>query len=432
MRKNQMSENGITLIVLVVTIVILLILTGISMNLILGDNGIVYKAKLAKIETRGATVEERRDLWKADKKINSKNVQTLEELIADLVNKKLLTEEEKNQILGNEEKNIDATGKVTIGSRTIVFVENYIANCVNVGDYVKYDPTVKNRLGENVEENKLVYKSPEGTTPTTDSGIITHGNGYGEQIFVASSDIKWRVLSIDQERGTVKLISENAVKTNENENFILKGGIGYLYAEEEIQKACSIYGYGYGAETSLEITYKVGGPYDDLITKKIEGTGARSISIKEDIKPEFNYHENELEEKDDIVDLETAIYYPTLHSTSINIPAQSTLKQARFERTYNSVHSSICGTKSESRKILFDFGSYWIASQCVNINQTGTFFMVRSVEKNFVSGVSLNTGGYKSLSQTFSTDYGIRPIVIIKSNIEVEKSKTEENTWILK
>ena len=41
-------SNGITLIALVVTIIVLIILAGISINLILGDNGIITKAQEAK------------------------------------------------------------------------------------------------------------------------------------------------------------------------------------------------------------------------------------------------------------------------------------------------------------------------------------------------------------------------------------------------
>lgn len=43
MKKNE----GITLVALVTTIVILLILAGASINLVLGENGLITNAKLA-------------------------------------------------------------------------------------------------------------------------------------------------------------------------------------------------------------------------------------------------------------------------------------------------------------------------------------------------------------------------------------------------
>ena len=49
------SKKGITLVALVVTIVVLLILAGVSINLVLGDNGIIDKAKEAQRKSAEAT-----------------------------------------------------------------------------------------------------------------------------------------------------------------------------------------------------------------------------------------------------------------------------------------------------------------------------------------------------------------------------------------
>lgn len=50
-RKYKQLNKGITLVALVVTIVVLLILAGISINLLLGENGIIKKAKEAREKT---------------------------------------------------------------------------------------------------------------------------------------------------------------------------------------------------------------------------------------------------------------------------------------------------------------------------------------------------------------------------------------------
>ena len=50
------NNKGITLVALVVTIVVLLILAGVSINLVLGNNGIIAKAKDA--ETKSAEARE--------------------------------------------------------------------------------------------------------------------------------------------------------------------------------------------------------------------------------------------------------------------------------------------------------------------------------------------------------------------------------------
>lgn len=65
--------KGITLISLVVTIIILLILAGISMNLILGDNGLLTRAKLAKEEYLNASEEEKEKLKELEEQMDNIN-----------------------------------------------------------------------------------------------------------------------------------------------------------------------------------------------------------------------------------------------------------------------------------------------------------------------------------------------------------------------
>lgn len=48
------KERGITLVALVVTIVVLLILAGVSISMVLGNNGIVTKAKSTQVEQNKA------------------------------------------------------------------------------------------------------------------------------------------------------------------------------------------------------------------------------------------------------------------------------------------------------------------------------------------------------------------------------------------
>ena len=55
MRKNN---RGITLIALVITIIVLLILAGVSINVIFGNEGLLERAKQAKKVQEKAEVEE--------------------------------------------------------------------------------------------------------------------------------------------------------------------------------------------------------------------------------------------------------------------------------------------------------------------------------------------------------------------------------------
>ncbi len=53
------KERGITLIALVVTIIVLLILAGVSIRTLTGDNGILNRAKTAKELTEKAIAKEK-------------------------------------------------------------------------------------------------------------------------------------------------------------------------------------------------------------------------------------------------------------------------------------------------------------------------------------------------------------------------------------
>ena len=89
MKKYKLKQNSaITLIALVLTIVVLLILAGISISAVLGKNGILDKAKEAKYLTKLREYEERVTLIVASEK-TLKVTENKEERLIDLVYNKL-------------------------------------------------------------------------------------------------------------------------------------------------------------------------------------------------------------------------------------------------------------------------------------------------------------------------------------------------------
>ena len=68
------KREGITLIALVVTIVVLLILAGVSIAMLTGDNGIIIKAQRAKNETENTARKEEEDLAKIEAEMNGTGI----------------------------------------------------------------------------------------------------------------------------------------------------------------------------------------------------------------------------------------------------------------------------------------------------------------------------------------------------------------------
>ena len=57
-QKSKQGQNGITLIALVITIIVLIILAGVSINMIVGDNGIITQAQKAAEDIKQAQEKE--------------------------------------------------------------------------------------------------------------------------------------------------------------------------------------------------------------------------------------------------------------------------------------------------------------------------------------------------------------------------------------
>ena len=68
--KNFRKNQGITLIALVITVIVLLILAGVMIATLIGNNGILARAQEAKNKTEEAQKEEENILYSYEDKIN--------------------------------------------------------------------------------------------------------------------------------------------------------------------------------------------------------------------------------------------------------------------------------------------------------------------------------------------------------------------------
>lgn len=70
--RKELKQRGITLIALVVTIIVLIILAGVSFNLIMGENGLFAHAKASGVENTHGAVHEKLMLAIADHELQVK------------------------------------------------------------------------------------------------------------------------------------------------------------------------------------------------------------------------------------------------------------------------------------------------------------------------------------------------------------------------
>lgn len=64
------KEKGITLVALIITIIVLIILAGVTISLVVDDNGIIQKSKNAKTNMLNAQNLENEQLHNAENVIN--------------------------------------------------------------------------------------------------------------------------------------------------------------------------------------------------------------------------------------------------------------------------------------------------------------------------------------------------------------------------
>lgn len=114
--KNQ----GITLIALIITVVILLILASVTLSLALSNNGIVSRTKESITDATIAQIQEKVSIWKLSKRVgkksNSDQSKTFQQLLNEL--------EEEGLINRTQREEIEETGEVTIGDTTTTIIED--------------------------------------------------------------------------------------------------------------------------------------------------------------------------------------------------------------------------------------------------------------------------------------------------------------------
>ena len=176
MKKHLGKEQGITLIALVITIIILLILAGISISA-LTNQGLFKNAKAAQNATEKAEAEQGQRLNEYEEELN-----------------KYLSNNDKK-----EEKLID---KVNDGT-------------IKIGDYVKYTPDTASTT-EILQELNTYSGSNANTTST-----------------LTQEKLNWRVLDVKD--GQVRLISELPTTSK----ITLSGYNGYNNAVKLLDDTCS-------------------------------------------------------------------------------------------------------------------------------------------------------------------------------------------------
>ena len=445
-------EKGITLIALVITIIVLLILAGVAIVALTGDNGILKKARTAQTTTNEKDEEEQIKIGYS------------EYLIADQTEKQADFKVSGATVTGNKgdwKIKFDKTKKeYYFDGNTITkdvwkqdgdTITNIETNqTLKVGDYVDYDPT----LGANTGD--LTYTSTAdktGKSSDQEFNATTYKSaGYG-----------WRVLGV--KNGKIRLISEEFIGpgtyTDSSRTYYnLKGQKGYINGIEELNKISAIFGHGKGAEKATSITAEdineITGydpatakceegnfnEYGNKVTYTKEGETKLSSSATNGQKwsgtqNTLNYYDKSNKTFKTLTSGSTQItstfyyYNPTTLNTKQEKPTQGVDENGVYNTIYQILFGKYAVNKDSYEISFVGTGTqprYWLASESALTVKNGVTWGLRRVN----DGKVLNRGIFFSTGTEYSyDDYGVRPIVYLKSDISLEWNNTLQK-WKIK
>ena len=148
------NSKGITLIALVITIIVLLILAGVTIAMLTGDNGIISKAMQAKIRTEEAKETEETGLKKIENYINGKSAEA-GVVIQDL--KSIKSDGTEGEVIG--EKVSDGAGGVVPIPSGFYYVGGTAKSGTVISDNLADKDKYKGQevVGTNLSGNQFVF-----------------------------------------------------------------------------------------------------------------------------------------------------------------------------------------------------------------------------------------------------------------------------------
>ena len=356
--KKYKSQRGITLIALVITIIILLILAGISIAA-LTNQGLFKNAKEAQNATQKAEEEQGKTLNEYEDEIN-----------------KYLENDDKK-----EEKLID---KINDGT-------------IKIGDYVKYTPDTAST--DAILQELSTYSGSDANTTST----------------LTQESLNWRVL--DMEDGQVRLISELPTTSK----IELSSYNGYNNAVKLLDDTCNVL-YNNSKLASKVQNLKIEDIMEKMIETNYTNITANygkqftptnkyypSILLKEkgqNVNGIVGTELNESEQKE-LINQTTKP-----QATSLEVKNTSWAKTMTTNDFKDSKYYELFINNGSNYPV------YWMSSRCVAADSLSgrAYFGVRDVGSGYVhaNDLCLSDGNEYPRASAF------RPIITLNSNVQID------------
>ena len=164
MQKQKNKQRGITLIALVVTVIVLIILAGVSIAMLVGENGIITQAQTAKEETKNASLKEELSI-KVVESLNMAGKIDIEKLNSSLAKVDGLTYNEEKISNNNKIKKLPVMVEIE-GSKLGILINGEIIRAETIENIMNVIYVKENTLVRDINEKYFVI--PEGFTIRVD------------------------------------------------------------------------------------------------------------------------------------------------------------------------------------------------------------------------------------------------------------------------
>ena len=394
------KQKGITLIALVVTVIVLIILAGISISIILGENGLVAKAKRAAVQTEEAVANEEMGMYMSSLRIDKDagSGQRLADYLSSNVGNDGLED-----FLNNGDGHAQVAYK---GNKFLVNLDDYTFTYLGKSDGQGVNRHIKQILNNNNEDVPGIAMVEAGEIETEDLG--------------------WRVLSVNSD-GTVNLIA------NRNTGFevSISGINGYTNGVKALNEICSkLYGNleingekvisarSVNLEDFYNVTYKVNKTYTNQ--KKIQPY----INTMDNVNNGFS--------KEQITE------YMDISNTSGTQTSNTQMILANTAPTIKNVDTSKT-TEKPAKSMMNTGNNYWLATRTASWNWNSQTeqkeeiayerYGIRYVrtDENYTGYGLFGPNGYNTSGTNWTYNCALRPVITVPAN---SVSNTEVGTEV--
>ena len=425
----------------------LLILAGVSIATLTGQNGILTRAQDSKTQTGIAEEKEAIQLAYAGAVAEKRGTG---DITADDLNREFGTNGTNATAVDNGDGTItvtfeppsnrvytiDSNGNIEISDGNedndgTTLVEMFIAgescenpdNCDNeehlhVGDYLKYTPANPTASTANIEDNPLKsqYTGVEDT-----------------QTYTVNSNTKWQVIGLSEDRRHVLLTTESPIQRDGADPYLKLGGAeSYIYCKKVLDGICSIYAnddlaYEVRSMTMEDITNVLGITINKEENKAYNKEGTEIANGFQGFFGDDNqypYKSTDYAPENYVIEQynDTSYTRKTVGSVA-NILSDTSGEIDQSAYMIMATASNVVEPGSTIYNILFNgttaepySKSYWLASPGVRVGSNYAGF-----SPGVVNGGGATAGGdvlFASVGLRVAYSFAVRPVVSLKSEIK--------------